>query len=1191
MNSYTFAAWERAGAAASLGDPDDLARTAPVRGQLQPTVAVNGGAPSTLTMEVYGPGDVTAFDPRQIVRLYPRPGTPDAETTRFPLVEFDRTDLPWMFTPLTAGPGGVLRPWLALVCVRAGLRPVRQPGLPLPVLQLGSTDTATELPDPAFLHLWAHTQLVSGDASDPRRSVSRLLAPRRLQPHTDYVACLVPAFEAGRRAGTGSSGGDLAPAWTRGAPATLPVYFSWSFATGDAGDFETLATRLRARPLPPTAGLRPLDVSRPGLLSGSPGALVQQAESALQSPDVPPRTGWPVDAASTAWRQDLATALDSAAHDDGTEDPSILPPLYGGFHALRGSVEPTATGWFDALNLDPRWRVAAGLGTRAVQGEQEALMASAWSQLADAREANRFLDLAGLARLVGVRLHLRHVAALSADAFLHLTAPLRSRTLFGDATLESRIRDSALPAALASAAFRRATRPLGLLSRRVARAAGPGGAEPALPFATVISTVALSPVGLAAPRFEPDGAVAFALPPEGLVSAERLPGVLDVLGLTGRGPQAWDDLAAQALARAAARDVTSDQLARAPAVAEPLLGSTVRLRALPEVAVPAAFFHGSTLAPTGELTFPSGRTAPGGLSPLTGPAAVDGTYTGLWKGPWDTDEDDNGGPWSGDCAGSWSAPGLTNGQWAGTFAATWAFDMTVDDPESVPGTWRAVCTGTWSCDQDNGTWQGVCTGTWSAYEILSDATFSGTWRSTASAAPTARHGSWHGSAPGTWDGHGAGNGAILGNGGIWQARCAGSVQCAVDAGPPPDIPPWTPDKLKDVLAGWQPAAGLPLDRIVDVGYLVDHADGLAAPAVLALGPGDVQAAVVTAHQRIVRAADAPALPPPPPLAVADAHQQVAAALQPAQTVAAVVGARITRPAQADGTGDAPITWAPTFPDPMWRPLAAQSTEWLLAGLADLAPDTATLAVTNPAFVEAYLIGLNHEFGRELRWREYPTDQRGTYFATFWGAGADIPAIPTWDPALPIGGHRPGQPERAVLVLRSALLRRYPGAIVYAAPFVRGEPDDTRARRPVFRGAVDPDTTFLGFDISKDDLLASPWCFVIAEQPSEPRFGLEDVPLAFGQSYQPPPTPDPPTDAGDWNNLSWSYLFDRPEDLDAADYAPGARRPAVALGDLVWGADAAGTARQTFRQPVRVVLPAAALLTPPTPPTPPTGVPG
>ena len=30
-----------------------------------------------------------------------------------------------------------------------------------------------------------------------------------------------------------------------------------------------------------------------------------------------------------------------------------------------------------------------------------------------------------------------------------------------------------------------------------------------------------------------------------------------------------------------------------------------------------------------------------------------------------------------------------------------------------------------------------------------------------------------------------------------------------------------------------------------------------------------------------------------------------------------------------------------------------------------------------------MVGLNHEFARELLWREFPTDQRGSYFRQFW----------------------------------------------------------------------------------------------------------------------------------------------------------------------------------------------------------------
>lgn len=177
MTTYTFASWDRAGAAASLADPDDLVRTTPVRGSLAATASVNGRPARAVpvpSMQLYGPGDVRAIDPKEIVRLFPLPGTPDAETTRFPMVEFERSELPWLFTPLAPGPAGALRPWLALVCVPFAVgRPQHEPGVPLPVLRVAGS----ELPDPATLHLWAHAQTLPGYETDPRRSVSRLLTP------------------------------------------------------------------------------------------------------------------------------------------------------------------------------------------------------------------------------------------------------------------------------------------------------------------------------------------------------------------------------------------------------------------------------------------------------------------------------------------------------------------------------------------------------------------------------------------------------------------------------------------------------------------------------------------------------------------------------------------------------------------------------------------------------------------------------------------------------------------------------------------------------------------------------------------------------------------------------------------------------------------------------------------------------
>ena len=110
----------------------------------------------------------------------------------------------------------------------------------------------------------------------PHLSLSRLVCPRLLTPNTDYLACVVPAFDLGRKAGLGQADADsgpdgartrLAPAWTLTATAPtqvqLPVYYSWTFRTGEGGDFASLARRLKIN-IPAGLGQRIVAIGRPG---------------------------------------------------------------------------------------------------------------------------------------------------------------------------------------------------------------------------------------------------------------------------------------------------------------------------------------------------------------------------------------------------------------------------------------------------------------------------------------------------------------------------------------------------------------------------------------------------------------------------------------------------------------------------------------------------------------------------------------------------------------------------------------------------------------------------------------------------------------------------------------------------------------------------------------------------------------
>ena len=86
----------------------------------------------------------------------------------------------------------------------------------------------------------------------------------------------------------------------------------------------------------------------------------------------------------------------------------------------------------------------------------------------------------------------------------------------------------------------------------------------------------------------------------------------------------------------------------------------------------------------------------------------------------------------------------------------------------------------------------------------------------------------------------------------------------------------------------------------------------------------------------------------------------------------------------------PIMAAPEFDMPMYKPLEETSQDLLLPGLETVPQNTLGLLKTNGRFVEAFMVGLNHEMARELLWREYPTDQRGSYFRQFWDVNDYIP---------------------------------------------------------------------------------------------------------------------------------------------------------------------------------------------------------
>jgi hypothetical protein len=513
--NYVFLPWVRQGVAAGIQTPDS--RSAAQAGVVSVTVTlrVNDTADIPRQVRLYGPGDVTGIDPQQVIRTVPPPRATDFEPNYFPAIEFDRPDFPWLFTPARAETDGKLRPWLCLVVVRQqeGVTLRVDRGLPLPVLTIAPpAQPERELPDLAESWAWAHAQVTGSQldraspvrdlqkalqtalAGDPALTLSRLLCPRRLDPLTAYLACVVPAFELGRLAGLGTpikpeDEKTLQPAWSSGAAVMLPVYFHWEFRTGTGSDFEALAQLLQARQLPPEVGKRTMDISRPGfgITPPLPVDTTLELEGALRvkREDATP-AAWPTET-RTPFQAELKEILNApreAMQQEGNA-PLLAPPIYGSLQAAQSTVDtppappdpPPSLRWLHELNLDPRHRAVAALGTKVIQDQQEQLMASAWEQLPDIERINQVQRQAQLARAVNAVYHSKHFTRFTEVALLNVVAAAQSRVVVEatdghtrqtqtPALLSARIAQTALPARAVSAPVRRLTSPRGVISTR-----------------------------------------------------------------------------------------------------------------------------------------------------------------------------------------------------------------------------------------------------------------------------------------------------------------------------------------------------------------------------------------------------------------------------------------------------------------------------------------------------------------------------------------------------------------------------------------------------------------------------------------------------------------------------------------------------------------------------------------------------
>ncbi|GGK72400.1 hypothetical protein ACD591_05425 [Rufibacter glacialis] len=304
---------------------------------------------------------------------------------------------------------------------------------------------------------------------------------------------------------------------------------------------------------------------------------------------------------------------------------------------------------------------------------------------------------------------------------------------------------------------------------------------------------------------------------------------------------------------------------------------------------------------------------------------------------------------------------------------------------------------------------------------------------------------------------------------------------------------------------------------------------------------------------------------------------------------------------------------PDIPEASYKYLVDLDKEFLLPNLHLIPNNTLSLLKTNQKFIEAYLMGLNYEMGKELLWREYPTDMRGSYFRQFWDVSGfvtpdttpkdadslkDIKPIHMWPGASVLGKHNArdakGDTEQLVFVIRGDLLKKFPNTVIYAQ---KAFPKETKkiihteltpeayqkeVKFPLYQAEIGPDIKLLGFDLTIEEaagLKATPnftdklgWFFILAEVPGEPRFGMD---VTFD-----PNEPDKIT----WNDLSWENFgareikFLRPEVVPGNTVKAGVTFTAPndpATG--IWGKSSSDMAAILFQRPVMVAIHATEML--------------
>ncbi|MFK7954204.1 MAG: hypothetical protein AB8B73_15245, partial [Ekhidna sp.] len=241
-----------------------------------------------------------------------------------------------------------------------------------------------------------------------------------------------------------------------------------------------------------------------------------------------------------------------------------------------------------------------------------------------------------------------------------------------------------------------------------------------------------------------------------------------------------------------------------------------------------------------------------------------------------------------------------------------------------------------------------------------------------------------------------------------------------------------------------------------------------------------------------------------------------------------------------------------------------------------------------------------EMARELMWRKYPTDQKGSYFRMFWDKSDsdidtsnddeyfDIKELHTWSDSAALGAQE-AYPDQLIMVVRAELLEKFPGTQIYAVKRILDDDGDAGTLDGMTHSSLDSDVIMpsfkaklgealmlIAFDMSAEVALGTNntdpdnygYYFVFQERMGELRFGLDVVDLVETNGVVPT--------ISDWDDMHWNNpsLTDF---IDLSTIPINVDNPQDASFRLLWGQSSSRMAEITNQKPIYFRIPASGLI--------------